>query len=73
RVEFLTAPGADFNHVDASNRHGFFRGTFITSESFFARIKDILDDKTEFAAGIVRRNSPDEFAGCLPIVKSPCL
>lgn len=33
---------------------------------FFARVKDVLDDKIEFAAGIVRRNSLDEFARRLP-------
>ena len=34
---------------------------------FFARVKDVLDDKIEFAAGIVRRNSLDEFARRLPV------
>lgn len=40
---------------------------------FFTRVKDVLDDKTEFVAGIVRRNSLDEFASCLSVVTIPCL
>ena len=39
---------------------------------FFARVKDVLDDKIKFADGIVRRNSLDKFARRKPFAYNSC-